>query len=473
MEIKFGTDGWRAIIAEDFTVQNVRYCTQALAEHLIESEKASQGIVIGYDTRFASERFAASAAEVMAGNGIPVFLCSGTAPTPMVSFGTRYYDAAGGIVITASHNPPEWNGFKIKDGSGASAAPAIEADIEHRIPEIVAADRFSRLPLVEGIDDKLISWNDLYPAYSERIGQLVDLKGIAGAGFKIIVDSMYGAGSGYFKKLAGEGSTVWREIHGERNPIFPGIKQPEPIAANLTELATTVKESGADVGLATDGDADRLGIVDENGLALTPLQIFGLLALYLLEVQGQRGAIVRTITTTSMVNRLAEQYGVPVFETGVGFKHVAPIMVAEDALIGGEESSGFGFRGHVPERDGLLAGLFFLDLMSRTGRKPSELVEHLYSRVGPHHYHREDIVFPSVDRQKISDRLIAGPYDFLGGSEIVEVKTIDGFHFSFRDHSWLLIRFSGTEPLLRVYSEAKSLSRAKELVSAARNWLKV
>ncbi|MBT4510897.1 MAG: phosphoglucomutase/phosphomannomutase family protein [Chloroflexi bacterium] len=471
--IKFGTDGWRAIIADEFTFQNVRYCAQGMAEYLMEAGTALQGIVIGYDTRFASERFANAAAEVMAGNGIKVYLSSTVVPTQVVSFGALSYRAAGAIVITASHNPPEWNGFKIKTSEGASAPPEVETSIEKRLPDIIDQNRVKIVPLEQGLSEGIIEYVDLYPAYAEQLGKMVDLESIRQAGFKIAVDPMFGAGAGYIKDLVGSAKTEILEIHAERNPAFPGMKQPEPIASNLTELAGFVRENGVDVGVATDGDADRVGIVDENGQPLTPLQIFGLLAFYLLEIRGQRGAIVKTVTTTGMLNKLGELYDVPVFETKVGFKHVAPVMAAEGALVGGEESSGFGYRGHIPERDGVLSALFILDLMAKTGKKPSELIEYLYSKVGPHHYHRSDIEFPAADRENIIRRLTDNMPELIGGVGVVEVNTVDGYHFRLADGTWLLMRFSGTEPLLRIYSEAESLDRAEALVAEGRQILQV
>jgi phosphomannomutase len=283
---------------------------------------------------------------------------------------------------------------------------------------------------------------------------------------------MFGAGTGCFRKFLQGDETVLTEINGERNPIFPGI-QPEPIARHLTKLSTLVRESEADVGLATDGDADRIGVVDEKGNPLTPLQIFALLALYLLEVRGERGPIIKTLTTSSMLYKLGKIYNVPVYETRVGFKYVAPKMISVNALIGGEESSGFGFRGHLPERDGILAGLYFLDLMSKLKKTPSQLIEYLYSKVGPHHYQRTDLEFPPAERERIIDRLKSKIPSQIANSEVVKVNTIDGFHFSLADGSWLLIRLSGTEPILRIYAEASSLERAKQLVTEGRNMLGV
>ncbi len=470
--IKFGTDGWRGIIADDFTFDNVRRCAQSLAEYLQDKGVASRGLVIGYDTRFASENFAAAAAEVVAANNIKVYLCPQATPTPVISYGIRDRKAAGAIIITASHNPAQWNGFKIKSEDGASAPTDVEANIESRLPQIIAQDRVKRLALDDGIAKGLIEYFDPAPAYYDHVAQLIDLQNLRQAGLKIVVDSMFGAGTGCFRRFLQGDKTVLTEINGERNPIFPGI-QPEPIARHLTKLSTLVRESAADVGLATDGDADRIGVVDEKGNPLTPLQIFALLALYLLEVRGERGPIIKTLTTSSMLYKLGKIYNVPVYETRVGFKYVAPKMISVNALIGGEESSGFGFRGHLPERDGILAGLYFLDLMSKLKKTPSQLIEYLYSKVGPHHYQRTDLEFPPAERERIIDSLKSKIPSQIANSEVVKVNTIDGFHFSLADGSWLLIRLSGTEPILRIYAEASSLERAKLLVTEGRNMLGV
>ena len=460
--IKFGTDGWRGIIARDFTFDNVRVCSQAVADYLKESGLAGRGIIIGYDTRFASEDFAAAAAEVVAGNGIKAFLCPRATPTPVVSYGVISQKAGGAIIITASHNPARYNGFKYKTEDGSSAPPEVIAVVERNISQTLGTGKVDRMPLSRALEQRLAEYVDFDPAYFDQIGSIVDLKGLRQARLKVVVDSMYGAGAGYLRRLLEGGAIDIVEINSERNPIFPGI-QPEPIAANLGKLSARVREEKANVGLATDGDADRLGIIDENGEFLTQLQVFALLCLYLLEIRGERGAIVKTITTGSMVHRLGEIYGVPVYETPVGFKYVAPIMVGENALIGGEESGGYGFRGHMPERDGILAGLYFLDLMTRTGKTPSQLVDYLYSKVGPHYYKRVDAKFPAGERQAIDNRLRDSSPGNIDGVRVVK-DTTDGFRFSLADGSWLLIRFSATEPLLRIYAETDSLARAERLL---------
>jgi alpha-D-glucose phosphate-specific phosphoglucomutase len=470
--IKFGTDGWRGIIAQDFTFDNVRACTQGVADYLKQAGLAPRGLVIGYDNRFASEDFASAAAEVIAGNGIKVYLCPKATPTPVISFGVVVQKAGGAIIITASHNPATWNGFKYKTDDGASAPTEVIAELEKNISHTQATGGINQVPLAEAIEQRQVEYLDLAPIYLDHLTRLIDLNRLRQAKLKIAVDPMYGAGIGYFKTLLGNGGIKLTEINSERNPLFPGI-QPEPIAANLAKLSATVKEQRADVGLATDGDADRIGILDENGIFLTPLQVFALLALYLLEVCGERGAIVKTITTTSMLYRLGEIFKVPVYETSVGFKYVAPIMLAEDALIGGEESGGYGFRGHIPERDGILAGLYFLDLMIKTGKTPSQLIDYLYSKVGPHHFQRIDVKFPEEERQAINNRLKNNPPESIDGVQVVKFDTTDGFRFTLADTTWLLVRFSGTEPVLRIYTESNSPARVKRLLELGKKLAEV
>jgi len=471
--IKFGTDGWRGIIAQDFTFDNVRACAQGVADYLKQAGLAGQGIVIGYDTRFASEDFASAAAEVVAGNGIKVYLCPKAAPTPVISYGVLAQKLGGAIIITASHNPAGWNGFKVKSEYGSSAPPEVIAQLERRISHTLATGKINQLPLAEAIEQGLVEYLDLAPIYFNQLNSLINLNALRQARLKIVVDSMYGAGAGYFKKLLDGGAIKVTEINSERNPLFPGMKQPEPIEGNLAKLSATVKQQGADVGLATDGDADRIGIIDENGEFLTQLQVFALLCLYLLEVCGERGPIVKTITTTSMLYRLGEIFNVPVYEVPVGFKYVAPIMMAENALIGGEESGGYGFRGHVPERDAILAGLYFLDLMVKTGKRPSQLLDYLFSKVGPHFYDRVDIKFPAEERQAINNRLRDNLPDIIDRVKVVKTDTADGFRFILADTSWLLVRFSGTEPVLRIYAESNSRARVDRLLEFGKELARV
>jgi len=445
----------------------VRACAKGVADYLKGTGLADRGLIIGYDTRLASEDFAAAAAEVAAANGIKVYLCPRATPTPVVSYGVREKGMGGAIVITASHNPAQWNGFKFKTEEGTSASTGVTAEIEKHIADALTAGEIKRLPLSEALDQGMVEYLDLAPGYVQQIGKLVDLERLRQAKLKVVTDPMYGAGIGYFGRLLGGGTIRLTEINGERNPDFGGI-QPEPIAANLAKLSATVKEEKADIGLATDGDADRIGIIDEKGQFLTQLQVFALLCLYLLEVRGERGALVRTLTSTTMIDRLGEIYGLPVHEVPVGFKYVAPVMIAEDAIIGGEESGGYGFRGHMPERDGILAGIYFLDFMLQTGKTPSQLLDYLYSKVGSHYYQRRDFSFPEDQRRTIIKRVGDSLPKSIGGVEVVKVNITDGFHLALADTSWLLIRFSGTEPVLRIYAESDSLARVEKLLEVGR-----
>ena len=467
--IKFGTDGWRGIIAQDFTFDNVRACAQAVADYLKQAGLASRGLIIGYDTRFASEDFASAAAEVAASNGIKVFLCPKATPTPVVSYGVKAQKAGGAIVITASHNPAIWSGFKYKTKDAAGAPSEVTAEIEKNISRILTEGKIDQMPLAKAVEQGLVEYLDLAPIYFQHVAKLVNLDELRRARLKIVVDPMYGASAGYLKTLLSGGAIEVAEINSERNPLFPGI-QPEPIAANLAKLSATVREQGADVGLATDGDADRLGIIDEKGMFLAPIQVFALLCLYLLEIRGERGLIVKTVNTTSMVNRLGEIFNVPVRETPVGFKYIAKVMLDkdEDVLIGGEESGSYGFKVHIPERDGIFSSLYFLDLMAKTGKTPSQLMDYLYSKVGPHYYQRQDIAFPENKRQAIISRISHNLPQSIDGVKVVKINTTDGFHLTLADTTWLLIRFSGTEPLLRIYAESDSLARVERLLELGR-----
>ena len=467
-EIEFGTDGWRGIIADDFTFANVRICAQAVSDYIKESGFRDQGVVMGYDTRFASEDFATAAAEVFAGNGIRVLMCTGPTPTPAVSFCTLSRQAAGGIMITASHNPAQWNGFKIKNRYGSSASPEVTNRIEAEIDRLAATGSINRTPLEEARRQGLLETIDTEEIYFKQISKLVNLEEIRKSPFKIAVDPMYGTGAGYFKQLLSGGNIEIVEINSERNPIFPGIKQPEPIADNLIKLSETVIKEGAVVGLATDGDADRLGVIDENGDFISTSHTFALLCLYLLEIRNKRGPIIKTLTISRMLDLLGDMFDVPVHETAVGFKYIAPKMQSEHALVGGEESGGYGFRDHVIERDGIVAGLFLLDFMVKTGKSPSELIGYLQSKVGAHSYRRIDVHFPEGSRQSIIEKVQKYSPKTLGGINVASKDTMDGFRFTLDDSSWLLIRFSSTEPLLRLYAESSSRERVDKLLKTAR-----
>ena len=449
-KIKFGTDGWRSNIAGNYTFDSVKRCSQGFAAYLKSLNSDNRRVVIGYDKRFLSEFFARHAAGVMVANGFEVLLTNDATPTPIISYAVVHHQAIGAINITASHNPPTDNGFKVRDSTGGAIAPDGLKIIENLIPD--GMEEVAFIEYEEAEKKGSIKEFDPIPEYSEHIQKLIDLEPIRNAGLKILVDSMWGNGAGWFSRLLSGGSTIVDEIHNSRNPIFPDMGRPEPIPPNVDAGLKAAKDGGYDVLLINDGDADRFGLGDEKGRFINQLQVYGLLAYYLLEVRGFRGPIVKTLSTTSMLFELGKRYSVPVHETGVGFKYVAPKMVETDALIGGEESGGFAFRGNVPERDGILAGLYILDLMVQLGKKPSQLIDILFEIVGPHYYERIDRRFTGDKNEKIE--IIKGSIpDAVAGLKVTQFSDKDGFKFSLEDGGWLLIRFSGTEPLIRVYCE--------------------
>ena len=459
--ICFGTDGWRGVIAEDYTFDNVRRCAQGFAEYLNAQGFVGEWVVIGYDKRFQSEAFAAACAEVLAANDLKVFLTEGATPTPVISYAVVDKGAVGAINVTASHNPPTDNGFKVRNRHGGAIAPEGLTDIESRIPADVSDVK--RAALTEAEQKGSIVKFDPNPAYIQQIQRLVDLEAIKSAGLKILVDPMWGNGAGWFTDLLAGGTTEVVEIHDERNPTFPEMSRPEPIPPNVDAGLAKTLESGADVLIITDGDADRLGVGDENGIFIDQLRVYGLLAYYLLEVRGERGPIVKTLSTTGMLTKLGEIYQVPVIETGVGFKYVAPAMLEHDALVGGEESGGYAFHGHVPERDGILAGLYILDMMVKLDCKPSELLELLFEKVGAHYYDRIDTRFTG-DAEARKEKILSANPKTIGGLEVKGLDTTDGFKFSLGENGWLLIRFSGTEPIIRVYTETTDRDRVQAIL---------
>jgi len=454
-KIKFGTDGWRGVIAEDYTFDNVRRVAQGFASYMLARGKKGQWIVVGHDKRFGSEHFAAAVAEVLAGNGLKVYLTDGATPTPVIAYAVVDKKAAGAVNITASHNPSTDNGFKVRNETGGAIDPDGLNQIEASIPDDIK-DVKRVLYSVGESEGNIVKFDAATP-YIEHLtkDKLIDLQPIKDAGLTVMVDAMWGNGAGWFTRLLGGGKTRVIEIHNERNPSFPEMKRPEPIPPNINVGLKATVDNKADVLLITDGDADRCGIGDENGEFINQLRVFALLAYYMLEVRGERGDIVKTLSTTGMLNKLGEIYGVPVHETGVGFKFVAPKMTETNALIGGEESGGYAFRGNVPERDGILAGLYMLDMMVKLKKKPTELLKILFDKVGGEYfYDRVDSPF-SGDPDARKKIIMDNRPKTLGGLKVTELVTIDGFQFKLEDGGWMLIRFSGTEPILRVYCETR------------------
>lgn len=468
MPIKFGTDGWRAQIAQDYTFENVRICAQGTADFMKEAGLGSNGIIVGYDTRFGSASFAKTVAEVTTGNGITTILCDRAAPTPVVSYNLVSQGVGAGVVITASHNPSDWNGYKFKPIYGGSASTEIIQALESRIENVESNRIVKFMSLGKARSEGLLECLNPEPAYLNHIASLTDINRIRNAGLNIAVDSMHGAGAGYFSKLLGGGTTKIVEVRKDHNPSFPGMLQPEPIAGNIDPLISAVITTSSDVGLATDGDADRLGVVDEDGNFVTTLQIFALLCFHLLGILNMKGPIVKSITMTSMIEHLGEIYDVPVLTTPVGFKHLGPVMTAENALAAGEESGGYAFRDNIPERDGILSGLMLLDMMVKTDQNPSELLSRLFAKVGPHHFKRLDLAFNPTDRASILRRVSSWKPNKLGNVKVQSIDTTDGFRFVLDGGWWTLIRFSGTEPLLRIYAEADSPRLVQDLIREAR-----
>jgi len=462
--IKFGTDGWRGVIAEDYTFDNVRRCAQGFANYLLTQGKKGGWVVVGHDKRFASENFATAVAEVLAGNGLRVHLTDGATPTPVIAYAVVDKKAVGAVNITASHNPPTDNGFKVRNETGGAIDPDGLKQIEAAIP--ASMENVKRKAYSEAEKASEIVKFDAATPYIEHLTRdgLIDLQPIRDAGLTVVADVMWGNGAGWFTRLLEGGKTKVIEIHNTRNPSFPEMKRPEPIQPNIDVGLQATVDNHADILLITDGDADRCGIGDENGQFINQLRVYALLAYYLLEVRGLRGDIVKTLSTTNMLNKLGEIYGVPVHETGVGFKYVAPKMTETNALIGGEESGGYAFRGNVPERDGILAGLYMLDFMVKTGRKPTELLKDLFAKVGGEYfYDRVDSPFTGDHETRRNMILEANPQT-LGGLKVTELVTVDGFQFRLEDGGWMLIRFSGTEPILRVYCETRHGDKVKAIL---------
>lgn len=448
VSIRFGTDGWRAVIADEYTYDNVRACAQGVASYLKATGEAGSGVIVGFDTRFSSDRFGAAVAQVIAANGIPVKIFSASAPTPACSFGVVRENAAAGVMITASHNPGEWNGFKVKSAAGGSAPPEMVEQIERRVEAVLAGEE--KVQTGSGSYEKI----DIVPLFVEQLKRVLDVSPIKRSGLKVVVDSMHGSGSGIIKQVLEGGNIEVIEIRGEVNPAFPGMTQPEPVEHNLQPLIQAVRDNGADVGIATDGDADRVGIVDETGRYQSTLEVFSLLGHHLLGRRKEKGGIACTITMSNMVDAVCREFGQPVFRTAVGFKFVGPAMTDNDCVMGGEESGGYAFRGHIPERDGALSGLLYLEAMVMAGKKPSALLADLHKLTGPHTFRRIDAQFDADKRAAISEALKSAEPSMLGGLGVQSTDRRDGVRFELEGGSWAVARLSGTEPLARIYAEA-------------------
>jgi phosphomannomutase len=473
--IVFGTDGWRARIADEFTFHAVRRCADGVATYVADRGESAKGIVIAYDRRFASEHFAAAAAEVVLAHGIPVAFAERAVPTQMSSFEVVQRGAAAGIVITASHNPWVDNGFKVKAPTGAAAGADMLSTIEARIAVNGELD-LDRRPIDDAAAAGLFERFDPYDGYERFVRRTVDLDELRSADVRVLVDPLYGAGAGWIPRLLAGGRIQVDEIHQERNPFFGGVN-PEPIRPNIDEALGRITTGGYDLGLLLDGDADRAGAADETGTFIHQLQVTGLLMYYLAEHRGWRDPVVVSVNNTSMAARLGEHYGIATHETPVGFKFIGPTMIDTGAMMGAEESGGFGFGMHLPERDGIYADLLLLDLFLReraAGRWPvSRALAAFHELAGPSFYRRVDVhvdraIYPETKRRLLVDLAADTPTELAGEpvARTVALDTKDGYKFFLDDGSWLLIRASGTEPLVRVYTEATSAERREDLLVA-------
>ncbi len=460
--IKFGTDGWRAVIADDFTFANLERVALATARYFKGHKKIRNGVVIGYDARFMSREFAEKSAEVLANNGIKAKLADSLVSTPMVSLLTKLESAAGGVVITASHNPPKYNGFKIKGDFGGPAHPEMIAQLEKELARVLKLKTVpaGTLPLAKLQERGRVIPLSMRQRYLDDLATKIDLDRIRTSGIKILYDAMYGAGQGVLNDVL----PAVRQIHGEFNPAFGGTN-PEPLAQNLSELMRRTREEGYDIGIATDGDADRIGAVDEQGNFVDSHRIFSLLLKYLVEQKHLTGAVVKSFSVSQMVNQQAERYGLELIETPIGFKHICRMMVERDVLIGGEESGGLGLKMHIPERDGIFLGLMLCELMAVRGRKLGELVQELMDEYGLHEFTRVDLHVSEKEKTALIRKYQKGVKE-IGGYRVIGRKDTDGFKF-FVEKGWVLVRASGTEPLIRFYAEGNSREMVDRLLAAA------
>jgi len=462
-EIKFGTDGWRAIIAKDYTVDNVKRVSEATAQWMLKN--SMKKVVIGFDCRFGGEMFSLTAASVLGNFGIHVVLDQSFVSTPMVSLAVVKTESDLGIVITASHNPPSYNGFKLKSSLGGPTIPKDVADVEAIIPE----NPLGSMPNIKQLEEQgLISYIDMEQMYIDHVDEGFDIAAIKKANIRLAYDAMYGAGQNVIKRLFPEAHM----LHCEYNPSFFG-QAPEPIHRNLTELSDAIKANPElQLGIANDGDADRIGMYDEDGSFVDSHHILLLLLYYLKEYKQQEGKVIITFSVTDKMKKLAELYGLEVEVTKIGFKYIAEIMNREDVLVGGEESGGLAVKGHLPERDGIWVGLMIMEFMAKTGKSIKELVQEIYDKVGSFDFDRDDLHITEELKKEIVDKCANDQITVIGDRPIIKTETIDGYKFYLSDDEWIMVRPSGTEPVLRVYAQAPDASAVRTLLDAAHASLK-
>ncbi|MEX1132446.1 MAG: phosphoglucomutase/phosphomannomutase family protein [Flavobacteriales bacterium] len=461
-KIKFGTDGWRAIIAQEFTVDNVARVTVAVAQWTKANFPNDPSIVLGHDCRFAGELFAETVAKVLVSNGIRVHMAKGFVSTPMISLGARELKASLGIVLTASHNPPSYNGYKLKGSFGGPLIPEDVQKIEDIIPESHGMD-LSTIDLKKAEGDGMVRIVDLETMYVEKVEQSFDLAAIRSSGMKLAYDAMYGAGQNVMPRILPETAL----LHCEYNPSFHG-QAPEPIHKNLLEFSEMIRSSDISSGLAVDGDADRIGLYNGKGEFIDSHHIILLLIHYLVKYKHFTGKVVVAFSATPKVKKMCAHYGLDYQVTKIGFKWIASIMITEDVLLGGEESGGIAIKGHIPERDGIWMGLTIWEYMAKSGKTLDELIDEVYGIVGPFAYERNDLHINEALKQDVLEACHEGRYTAFGDYVVRSVETIDGFKFHFDNDQWLMIRASGTEPVLRCYAESDTLENARKILTACR-----
>ena len=467
--ITFGTSGWRGILCEDFIFDNVKVVTQAIADHITDQGVKGKGLIVACDSRFMGDRFAKEAARVLTGAGIKTYLCNRDTPTPVVAFEILRRGTAGAINFTASHNPPEYNGLKFSPSSGGPALPETTRDIERRANEMLGEICYKELELDDALNKGLLEEIDPRPSYLGDLEQKVDFDAIAKLG-TLAVNPLYGTARGYLDAPLIERKIPIRLMNEQRDPYFGGFP-PEPAEKYIQDFIGLVKSDPAiKLGIATDGDADRFGIVDEDGTYIEPNYIIALLLDYLIRMRGMKGGVARSVATSHLIDAVARKHGIELYETPVGFKYIGELISQDKIIIGGEESAGLTIRGHVPEKDGILACFLVAEMVAREGMPVGKLLERLYSQVGRYITKRENITLSPELEEGFPDKMRATP-DNIAGTRVKEVVTIDGSKFILEDGSWLLFRKSGTEPVVRLYGEASSAERLKEVMVAGKQFI--
>lgn len=462
--IKFGTDGWRAVISEDFTFENVARVSQAIADYFkkraLESQnKSTPEMVVGYDMRFLSEKYAQIVSEVLTGNGIKTYLINKPSPTPMVCFFIKENKLSGGVIVTASHNPPQYNGIKIKMDYAGSAEPEVTREIE----SLIDKSGIKRISHEEAIRSGILELIDPSEKYIKFLRNYLDISLFKKKAYRLLVDVMYGTGNNFISEILKGTKCKITIIHNERNPLFGGIN-PEPIPQNMKEVIEIIKKGDFDLAIVNDGDADRVSCVRPDGKIINAGQILALIILHFLEDKKWYGGVVKTISNTTLIDKIAQKYNLRLYETPVGFKYIAKLMREEDILAGGEESGGIGIKNYIPERDGMLTGLLILEMMAYRKKSIIEIMRDVEKEFGKFYYVREDMHYPDKLKERLFSSLRERPFEYILDTGVVKIKDFDGIKFILADESWLLFRLSGTEPILRIYAEAPFQKKAEDLL---------